>query len=73
MSASPIETQYYWYIFLQCVIRGLGEETLVDDDEIKELQTSYVVVLPLCFICKSEAKSPNCKRPSNVAKWAKKL
>ena len=54
---------YYW---------GLGEETFVDDDEIKELQTSYVVVLPLCFICKSEAKSPNCKRPSNVAKWAKK-
>ena len=51
-----------------CYYCGLGEETLVDNDEMKELRTSYAVVLPLCFICKSEGKSPICKRPSNVAK-----
>ena len=38
---------------------------------MKELRTSYAVVLPLCFICKSEGKFPICKRPSDVAKWAK--
>ena len=28
-----------------CYYCGLGEETLVDDDEMKELRTSYAVVL----------------------------
>ena len=73
---SPIETQYYSAVLVHfppvCYYCDLGEETLVDDDEMKELQTSYAVVLPLCFICKSEGKSTICKRPSNVAKWAKK-
>ena len=73
---SPIETQYYSAVLVHfspvCYYCGLGEETLVDDDEMKELRTSYAVVLPLCFICKSEGKSPICKRPSNVAKQAKK-
>ena len=67
--ASPIEAQYYnavlvhfppvWYY---C---GLGEDSL-DDDEMRKLWISYAVVLPLWFLCKSEGKSPKCKKPSNV-------
>ena len=56
--ASPIETQYYSAVLVHfppvCYYCGLDEETLADDDETKELRTSYAVVLPLCFICKSE-------------------
>ena len=76
MCGSPIKTQYYSAVLVHfppvCYYCGLGKETLVDNDEMKELRTSYAVVLPLCFICKCEGKSPICKRPSNVAKRAKK-
>ena len=75
--ASSIEAQYYNAVLVHfppvCYYCGLGEESLVDDDEMRKLRTCYAVVLPLCFLCKSEGKSPKCKKPSNVAKRAKTL
>ena len=73
--ASPIELQYYNSVLLHfppiCYFCGLGEENLVNDDHIKELKKSYAIVLPICFNCQSDGKSPFCKQPSNVAKRQK--
>ena len=72
---SPIETQYYSSVLVHfpqvCYYCGLSEETLVDDEQIKELRTHYSVVLPLCFVCRSEGKKPFCRMPSDVAKKRK--
>ena len=48
-----------------CYFCGLGEESLVDDDEIRQLKESYAVVFP---ICKADGKRVYCKMPSNVKK-----
>ena len=72
---SPIETQYYSSKLISfppiCYHCGIGEECLIDDDQIKELKTKYAVVYPICFLCKSDGKKPFCKLPSNVAKQRK--
>ena len=51
--AAPIEFQYYNSVLVRfppvCYHCGLGEENLIDDDEIKELCTMYATVLPICF------------------------
>ena len=53
--ASPVEAQYYNTVLVHfppvCYYCGLGEESLVDDDEMRKLRTCYAVVLPLCFLC----------------------
>lgn len=73
---SPIEAQYYSSVLVHfppiCYYCGLSEENLVDDEEIKELRTCYAAVFPICFLCKSDGKSPFCMLPSNVSKRAKK-
>ena len=73
---SPIEAQYYSSVLIHfppiCYYCGLSEENLVDDDEIKELLDCYATVFPICFVCKSDGKSPFCMLPSNVSKRAKK-
>ncbi len=51
-----------------CSHCGLSEETLVDDEEIKELKQTYAIVHPICFLCKTEGKKIVCKKPSNVVK-----
>ena len=72
---SNMETQYYSSVLVHfepvCFYCGICEETLVDNDQIKELKTMYAVVYPICFLCLSEGKSPHCKHPSNVAKKRK--
>ena len=72
--ASPNETQYYSAVLVHfppvCYYCGLGKETLVDDDEMKELNSDFLCG---CFaFVFYMGKSPICKRPSNVAKWGKK-
>ena len=52
-----IETQYYSAVLIHfepvCYFCGLwGEESLIDNDEIWELKSSYAVVYPICFLCK---------------------
>ena len=54
-----------------CYYCGLGEDSLVNDDELKELKEMYAVVYPICFICQSDGKKPHCKQPSNLAKRRK--
>ena len=52
---SPAESQYYSAVFVhfppQCYYCGLGEESLVDSEEVQELKQTYAVVHPICFIC----------------------
>ena len=50
---------------------GLREESLIENDEIKELKKMYAIVYPLCFVCLSDGKKPFCRRPNNVAKKRK--
>lgn len=74
--SSYIETQYYSAVLVHfepvCYFCGLGgEESLIDNDEIRELKSSYAVVYPICFLCQSDGKSPHCKQPSNMAKRRK--
>ena len=68
---SPIEYQYYSSVLVHfppvCYFCGIGEESLVNDDEIKELKKSYAVY-PVCFLCKGDGKTPHCKMQTNVAK-----
>ena len=70
--ASPIELQFLNLVLIHfpqiCYFCGLGEENLVNDDQIKEVWKLYAIVLPICFICQSDGKSPFCKLPSNIAK-----
>ena len=69
---SPIEAQYYSAVLVKfppiCYNCGLHEESVVEDEEIKELRDCYAVVAPICFLCRSDGKKPYCKTPSNVAK-----
>ena len=66
---TPIESQYYSSVLVHfppiCYYCGLGEESLVDDDELVELRKTY------SLICISSGKEPFCKLPSNVAKKKK--
>ena len=54
-----------------CYYCGLGEDTLVNDDDIKKLRENYAVVYPICFLCKSDGKHPHSKQLSNLAKRRK--
>ena len=73
--SSCIETQYYSSVLVHsppvCYYCGVPEETLVNDDTIRELKKSHVVVYPICFLCLSNRKKPHCKQPSNMAKRQK--
>ena len=73
--SSNMESQYYSSVLIHfepvCFYCGLGEESLADNDQIKELKTVYAIVYPICFLCLSDGKSPHCKHPSNVAKKRK--
>ena len=70
--SSYLEPQYYSSTLVHfppiCYYCGLGEDSLVNDDELKELKEMYAVVYPICFICQSNDKWPHCKQPSNLAK-----
>ena len=72
---SPIEAQYYSAKLVHfepiCYFCGLGEDCLVDNDEIRELKRCYSVVSPICFLCYSEGKKPHYRNPSNIAKKLK--
>ena len=39
-----------------CYHCGLREESLIENDEIKELKKMYALVYPLCFVCLSDGK-----------------
>ena len=75
MCSSYLEPQYYSSVLVHfppaCYYCGLGEDSLVNDDELKELKEMYAVVYPICFICQSDGKKPHCKQPSNLAKRRK--
>ena len=47
---------YYHQFEPVCYYCGLDEETLVENDEIREFKTSYAVVYPICFLCLSDGK-----------------
>ena len=52
-----------------CYFCGMGEESLVNDDEMKELKQSYAVVYPIwLFLCKWDGKKCHCKMQTNAAK-----
>ena len=66
VSSSPIEAQYYNAVLVHippvCYFCGLGEEGLVDDDEeMRMLQTCYIVVLPSCFCVKMRETLPTVR------------
>ena len=73
---SPIESQYYSAVLVHflpvCYYCGLGEESLVDNEEVQELKQMYAVVYPICFVCLSDGKKLFCRKPSNVAKKQKR-
>ena len=73
--STHIESQYYSSVLVHfppvCYYCGQGEETLIENDEIKELKANYAIVYPICFLCHSEGKRPHCKQPSNMAKRRK--
>ena len=52
--SSYMETQYYSSVLVHfppaCYYCGLGEESLVNNEEIQELKQSYAVVYPICFL-----------------------
>ena len=72
---TPMESQYYSAILVKfprvCYHCGLGEESLVENDYIQDLQKCYAVVLPICFLCLDDGKKPHCKKPNNLAKRQK--
>ena len=69
---NPIETEYYSATFVSfppvCYYCGAAEESLVEDDNTRQLKQEYAIVRPLCFLCKSEGKTPFVRMPSNVRK-----
>lgn len=69
---NPVETQYYsatLVAFLPvCYYCGVNEDALIKDDEMKRLRCEYAVVRPLCFLCKSDGKTPFVKMPRNSRK-----
>ena len=73
--SSPIEAQYFSARLVTlpnvCYWCGGPEETLIFDDLYTELQRSYQVVRPLCFICKSEGKEHHTSHPNDMAKRIK--
>ena len=73
--SSHTEAQYYSSVLVHflpvCYYCGQGEEAPINNEEIKELKTSYAVVYPICFFCHSEGKRPYCKQPSHIAKRRK--
>ena len=70
--SSLIECQYYSSVLVSfpsvCCFCGMGEESLVNDDEMKELKQSYAVVYPISFLCKGDGKKPHSKMQTNVVK-----
>ena len=70
--ASPIETQYYSATLVSfppvCYYCGASEESLVEDDNTHQLKQDYAIVRPLCFLCKSEGKTPFVRMPTNIRK-----
>ena len=71
----PVEAQYYSATLVSfppvCYYCGMAEETLVNDDEFRELKQQYSVVRPICFMCKSQGKHPFTSHPNNMAKRKK--
>ena len=71
---SPTESQNYSATLVHfppvCYYCGLGEESLVDSEEI-QLKQMYAIVHPICFVCLSDGKKPFCRKPPNVAKKQK--
>ena len=69
LCVDPVETQYYSATLvsfpLVCYYCGIDEESLVEDDEIERLRSEFAVVRPLCFLCKSDGKTPFVKMPRN--------
>ena len=59
--SSPIEAQYYSSVLVSfpsvCYFCGMGEESLVNDDEMKELKQSYAVVYPIFFLVRGMARN----------------
>ena len=51
-----------------CYYCGITEDSFVEDAETQQLRQEYAVVRPLCFLCKSEGKTPFVKMPTNVKK-----
>ena len=47
------------------------EETVVLDEEVRELQQKFQTVHPICFICKTDGKRPFTRHPLNFAKRPK--
>ena len=39
-----------------CYFSGLGEECLVNNEEIQELKKRYATVMPICFVCMHDGK-----------------
>ena len=63
LCSSVIETQYYSSVLVHfppiCYFYGLGEECLVNNEEIQELKTHYATVMPICFVCMHDGRNPS--------------
>ena len=69
--------QSYGMNFCFHLSRSLGywcenvEETIVLDEEVRELQQKFQTVHPICFFCKTDGKRPFTRHPLNSAKRPK--
>ena len=70
LCSSIIETQYYSSVLVHfppiCYFCGLGEECLINNEEIQDLKTPHATVMPICLV-----KITFCRKPSNVSKKQK--
>lgn len=64
---TTLEAQYYSATLVSfppaCYYCGTGEECLVEDESICDLRKEYAVVRPICFLRKSEGKTPHVRMP----------
>ena len=69
---TTLEAQYYSATLVSfppaCYYCGTSEECLVEDERICDLRKEYAVVRLICFLCKSEGKTPRVRMANDVRK-----
>ena len=72
--ADPMEASYYSSTLVKfssiCVFCGMGEDSLVDDVDLKR---QYGIVRPLCLACKTKGKTHKVSHPNNVANKRRRI
>ena len=59
--ADPVEVQYYSATLVSfpnvCFYCGASEETLIEDEYVRNLRKEYAIVRPICFLRRSSGKA----------------